>query len=222
MLHLLLRSVPISRNGRWKFDLVCQKAEAHCPSVLLENKPKSHWRRICCSCSTWFLCSGGKRLICSGVRLMTCWSSAFSISGVSCKIEVKLRVILMKIQVMSKSTNPNLNSNRDSTDGGRAGWLPGPICPGTSDCGAESCVNDGFSCGADAQEDPLSTCMELPAWVLNSVPNGIPPDWEKNIMNRHKRIHSRDRNNWQRKQAQQTNKNWTSLLVARSTSERGF
>lgn len=48
-----------------------------------------HCRNICCSCSTWFLCSGGRRFICSGVRLMTCWSSAFSISGVNCNFTRK-------------------------------------------------------------------------------------------------------------------------------------
>ena len=134
-----------------------------------------HWRSICCNWSTWFLCSGGRRLICSGVRLMTCWSSAFSISGVNYMMSISH---FLKSQAINKISSWYENSCRDNTDWERGGWLPGPIWPGTSGGGPgrpECCVTVEFSGGPDIQDDPLSTCMELPPWLLNSDPKCWPP-----------------------------------------------
>lgn len=66
--------------------------EEHSQQLVTENHKRAHlqhvlhWRSTCCNCRTWFLWSGGSMLICSGVRLITCCSSAFSNSGVNCTV----------------------------------------------------------------------------------------------------------------------------------------
>lgn len=57
----------------------------------------------------------------------------------------------------------------------RLGWLPGPIWPGTNGGGPGSCGIAELSGGPDIQVDPLSTCIELPTWGLNSDPKCEPP-----------------------------------------------